>query len=600
MNVRIISGDRGRALIAPTTRLGDNFAAYLAATRQGGAWFDRDRKCQTCRLGDLIDVVAALHRAGFCLDVAKDLQTHLTVEATRVQTETNAASDRVAQTDAALAARGLSLYPFQRDGVRWLAPRAKALLADQMGLGKTVQALIALPEDAGVVVVAPAAVKGVWAAEARRWRPEYAEHITILQGRGSFRWPAAGEIVITNYDILPSEFPAPPAGVVLIADEAHALKSSKAQRTKKFRALADAVLANGRVWLLTGTPLLNRPPELYAVLRAAKLDFDAFGPWTRFVRLFNGRKGYWGGYDWGSPSAAVPDLLRRVSLCRRRDEVLPDLPTKTWREIEVSIDAATERVCDEALERLRALGIDLEAATSEALLHSDEAIAEAKAGAAEAYYAFGEEVNTRGIGRVLFSELSRARAALATAKVPAMLEQVEAFEDAEEPVVVFSAHRAPVDVLAAREGWAAITGDTPAAERTAIVERFQAGEIRGLAATIQAAGVGLTLTRAHQCLFVDLGWTPALNAQAEDRLCRIGQTRGVVITRLIARHAVDSRVTELLAEKQALIERTVDASATTSVPDTAADVAAALASPAPQDPSTSPQKRSGADNGREC
>jgi len=83
--------------------------------------------------------------------------------------------------------RGLALYPYQAVGVSWLKDRTGALLADEMGCGKTVQALAALPENAMCVVIAPAAVKGVWMAEARRWRPDL--HVSILSGRGSFRWP---------------------------------------------------------------------------------------------------------------------------------------------------------------------------------------------------------------------------------------------------------------------------------------------------------------------------------------------------------------------------------------------------------------------------
>jgi hypothetical protein len=135
-------------------------------------------------------------------------------------------------------------------------------------------------------------------------------------------------------------------------------------------------------------------------------------------------------------------------------------------------------------------------------------------------------------------------------------------EDANEPIVVFSVHRAPIDHLGTRDGWATITGDTPAAARTEIEARFQRGELRGVAATIQAGGVAITLTRAHRAVFVDQDWTPALNAQAEDRICRIGQDRGVIITRIIADHALDRRIAQVLATKIEIIEGSVDAAAT--------------------------------------
>jgi superfamily II DNA or RNA helicase len=139
------------------------------------------------------------------------------------------------------------------------------------------------------------------------------------------------------------------------------------------------------------------------------------------------------------------------------------------------------------------------------------------------------------------------------------LEWVEPYEDAGEPVVVFSAHRAPIDALGAREGWATITGDTPAAKRTEIVARFQAGELKGVACTIMAAGTGLTLTRACTCLFVDLDWTPALNVQAQDRLHRIGQTaQSVLYVRMVSDHPLDLHIQALIAKKMEMIAGAIE------------------------------------------
>jgi hypothetical protein len=123
--------------------------------------------------------------------------------------------------------------------------------------------------------------------------------------------------------------------------------------------------------------------------------------------------------------------------------------------------------------------------------------------------------------------------------------------------VVFSAHRACVDVLETREGWATITGDTPPARRTEIENDFQTGKFIGLACTIKAGGVAITLTRASQAIFVDLEWTPALNSQAEDRICRIGQSRGCVITRMVADHPLDQRLTDILSRKRQIVESSV-------------------------------------------
>jgi hypothetical protein len=550
-NVIRITRINGHVAIEPINHLGDKFGAYRAAIE--GSKFNGQAKRNEAPVALVPTIVARLQAAGFVVDL--DIEARTAVEAVQAAATVAVASavSRADTIDAVLQARGLNLFPFQREGVAWLAGRHTALLADPMGLGKTVQTLCALPENVPVLVVAPAVAKGVWQREAARFRPDL--KVTVLSGRGSFRWPAPGEMIVVNYDILPAAvpakdgkgfqldatIPAPPAGCVVVADEAHAAKNGKARRTRALRAIADAVraLETGRVWLLTATPMLNRPTELYSVLRAAGLERQAFGTYEQFVRLFGGEKDSWGEITWGSPDASVPERLARVSLRRDRAAVLPQLPEKTWREISVEISGATKRTCDKVVADLKAVGIDL--ASSEALA----------------------QINASGVS---FRRMSAVREALATAKIGALVELVENFEEQSEPVVVFSAHRGPVDLLGKREGWVTITGDTPNEKRSEIEAAFQRGEYRGIAATIQAGGVAITLTRAAQAIFVDRAWTPALNSQAEDRVYRIGQDRGVVITTLVGDHVLEERMTELLTEKNAIIDASVEAAAVVTVP----------------------------------
>jgi SWI/SNF-related matrix-associated actin-dependent regulator 1 of chromatin subfamily A len=521
---------QGQAKVKPASFLSGNFRTYLDTCNAAGARYDPELKCQFVRIESIPLLVEKLKLAGFNPVLAPDLVQIIQAEAAAARSAIAAAEDRLRATDAELKGRGLALYGFQRSGVTWLAERSRALLADEMGLGKTIQALIALPNKAAAIVLCPASLKGNWANEAGKWRPDLWIH--VLSGHGSWQWPRPGEIVILNYDILPGALDPSlcPLDIVLVADEAHAIKNTRAARSQRFREISNMILGRGgKIWMLTGTPLLNRPQELWSLLAGGDMAAIAFGSWTKFVKAFGGAKapsGY--GYDWGSPTAAVPDQLRRVMLYRKRAEVLPDLPVKTWRTIQADIDREAVQACDELVAHLASIGRDIR----DTIEHDAD-----------------------------FEQMAKARALLARAKIPRILELVKTYEDSEEPIVVFSAHREPVDVLAKREGWAAITGDTPAGERTSIVTEFQGGRLKGLAATIQAGGVGITLTRAHECLFVDLLWTPALNKQAEDRLCRIGQTRGVVITRIVADHALDQRVTEILDAKQALIEGTIEKAA---------------------------------------
>jgi SNF2 family DNA or RNA helicase len=546
-----------RLLVAPAEYLDrPAFGRYLGACKKAGARFSKQDEGQLIDQGRL--GLLAEHLVGGGFEIEGD--DHVIGLMQRVNAQRERANDAIGDTlhqkEVALAERGLKLYEFQRGGVPYLMAHDRALLADEMGLGKTVQALVALGEADPVVVIAPAAVKGVWKREAARWCPQY--KVTVLSGRNSFRWPDAGEIVILNYDILPKHedktvgrykqpvmaaglAQAAPVGCVLIPDECHALKNRTALRTRRFAAMSKVVRGKrGKVWLLTGTPLLNRPPELWQVLSAADLARDAFGSWPNFTELCGGSRGKFG-YEWGGRiDPSVPDLLQRVSLQRRRSVVLPDLPDKTYKDVVVNgMSAELRRECDELIRLLLGEGIDLEDAN--------------------------EQVDMTRVERIGFKKISKIRSALATHKIPSMLEIVETYEEAEEPLLVFSAHRAPIDTLGKRKGWVTITGSVANERRTEIEDEFQRGTLKGVACTIKAGGVGLTLTHAAHVLFVDLDWTPALNQQAEDRVCRIGQTRGCVITRLAADHTLDIRINELLAEKAALIAATMTASARTEV-----------------------------------
>jgi len=411
----------------------------------------------------------------------------------------------------------VGLFPFQVTGASFLANRSRCLLGDEMGTGKTVQTLAALPKEFGTLVVCPASLKFNWRDEAAKWRPDLSP--VVLNGRKSFRLPEAGEIVIVNYDILPQDLnEIQKKDFVLVCDEVHLCKNYKAKRSRAVKILSN--IAKKTIGL-TGTPLMNRPFDLYGVLSSLHLENEVFGSWAGFLRAFNGYKNEWGGYTFGAVSPLVPELLRRVMLRRRREEVLPDLPKKSYSTITVdSVSRSLQRQLDEIYNEV------------ELLLEMKELPP--------------------------FEMFAEIRAALAESRVEAMLEMVENHEEEEIPLVVFSAHRLPIDTLAKREGWATITGSTKPEDRQDIVRKFQSGELKGIGLTISAGGVGLTLTRAWKALFVDLDWTPALNAQAEDRICRIGQTKPCEIVRMVSDHVLDRHIHALIAEKIELFNNAID------------------------------------------
>jgi hypothetical protein len=428
----------------------------------------------------------------------------------------------------------LELLPYQKEGVNFLKSKTYALLADDPGLGKTAQVLRSINTQQPVLVICPKVAKGVWKAEATKWiGPNY--KVTICKSKATAKYPAPGEMVIMSYDSADITDNYISKNTILVADEAHLVKAGNNKRCALFRTITRQIVWNqGKIWLLTGTPMPNNPQELWNILAYTPMAEEAWGNERNFFKLFNGfriRTAFGIQVKWGKPTPAAGEGFRKVALRRRRHEVLKELPEKFYQEDLVPISREALKACTTLLKKLEEMGIDEDRIVDVIM-----------------------DANKYGIPAQLIAE---ARKALAIAKIPTLLEHVSEAENTQTPLVVFSAHRAPIDALNGRPGWGIITGDTSANERTRLVEEFQAGNLIGMAATIKAAGVALTLTKANKCLFVDRDWTPANNSQAEARLQRIGQKFNVLVTTLVCEHAIDTKVYKTLIKKQMLIEEVV-------------------------------------------
>ena len=295
----------GEVLVKPASHLGGElFEAYRAAA--AGAVFRAAERANFAPLSRIAEISRRLVDAGFAVDASDEVRAAAVREGERQVADSVAAAARADQIADRLRQEGLSLMAFQAEGVSWLAPRSGAILADEMGLGKTIQVLAALPAGAGggAIVVCPKVAKGVWLREAARWRPDL--RVSIIRGRGNFRWPeSAGEVVVLNYEILPGDdaraslLASCPEGVTLVADEGHALKAGSGKRGsvrgRAFREIADRVRdQGGRAWVVTGSPLLNKPSELWNLLAMCGQQSAVFGSWKRFASLMGGREGQYG------------------------------------------------------------------------------------------------------------------------------------------------------------------------------------------------------------------------------------------------------------------------------------------------------------------
>lgn len=435
------------------------------------------------------------------------------------------------------------LRPYQEHGVQWLRDRHGGLLGDPMGLGKTRQILEAAaglaPQAPPLLVVCPSMVMRVWAQEIQKWLPDAWDTITMMKPGEHVRWPTPGEVVITSYvgvrywaKNLP---PLPPRGVVITFDEAHRAKSKASQQGKGSAVLARLVRrAGGWTWPTTGTPVESKPTELWTLLCLAGVEREVFPKgWLQFVYDMGGSPAPWGrGYVWwGKRAADIGDRLSKVMLRRSRESVLPDLPPISYERILVTPPAGLPAVA--ALQReLAAAGL------------SPEDLVDANRTA-------------RSGKKVPFEAISKARKELALSKIPAVIQLAEAYEEAEEHLIAWSVHRAPIDALGARAGWGKLAGGMSQDQRDDVMNT--ASDLKGIAAMIQVAGVGISLTHASHQVVIDRAWNPGANQQAIDRLHRPGQTRPVRVIDLVIDHPLEIAVYELLREKEKLQEEIVTA-----------------------------------------
>jgi SWI/SNF-related matrix-associated actin-dependent regulator 1 of chromatin subfamily A len=417
------------------------------------------------------------------------------------------------------------LAPFQWAGVRYVLDARRAFLADEQGLGKTVEALAAIEADGAypAIVVCPAAMKLGWQREATRWLPH--RSVAVVEGRSAV--PPSGEITILNYEIVGAhrEALARSRPRAIVVDESHYCKSPRAKRTHAVRRLAGAVAADGLRLALTGTPVLNHADELIAQLRVIG-RLEDFGSGARFSRQFRGEL---------SEERLHWHLRRRCFVRRLKSEVLPQLPAKRQVVVPVALTNAPEyRLAEQdVIEWLRSQPLDL------------------------------SELNAR-IAATLRAErlaqLGTLQRLAARGKLAAALAWIDDFLASGEPLVVFARHvEVQQTVLARFSGALHLLGSDSLPDREAAIAAFQ--DEHGpplIVAATRVAAQGITLTRASNVAFLELEWTPAMHDQAEDRCHRIGQRDAVTAWYLLAAETIDETMARLIQSKRAIVAAVTD------------------------------------------
>ena len=457
----------------------------------------------------------------------------------------------------------MKLFKHQKEGIQFLVEAKRAILADEMGLGKTLQAIKAVSELGGQnLVICPASLKGNWEREIKNANP--LDSVMVINGRtrpeGTYyklqKW------TIINYDITSYHVEwikeKQDAGEIenIILDEAHYIKGKSSVRSKAVLEITEN--ATGAVLPLTGTPLMNRPAELWNLLLAIRHPMTTVkGARTRFSTLYCG--GHlqiipatkWRPYPirfWDESGATNLGMLRGelkgYMLRRKKDEVL-DLPEKIVSVEEVEMTNDQQKIYDNAwemyMEFLRQNPPD------------------------------PSKMDNILMARHLI-EIQKLKQISSRGKVKRMAEDVENAIEQGQKVIIFTQYVETLNMLKEETGKiksdgklikiASISGATKAEDRQKEVDRFQQDEqCKVFIGNIKAAGVGITLTAASIVMFADMEWTPELHRQAEDRAHRIGQNGTVNVYYYVMKDTIDMDNMELLASKKKTIDIVIDGEA---------------------------------------
>jgi SWI/SNF-related matrix-associated actin-dependent regulator of chromatin subfamily A-like protein 1 len=472
-----------------------------------------------------LDAFLSLHGVvvdGSAADVLADLRAEHDEALADIRASRTTSAEPIAATAAVL---GGELAPFQWGAVRYALRARRVFLADEQGLGKTVEALATVEADDAypTVVVCPASLKLNWEREIKHWLPH--RSVAIIQGRQPV--PPTAEITILNYEVVAAhrETLARLRPRALVVDESHLCKNPQAKRTQAVRRLAEAVVPDGLRLALTGTPVLNHAEELISQLRVIG-RLEDFGSGARFARQFRGQL---------SEERLHWHLRRRCFVRRLKSEVLPQLPAKRQVVVPVALDNTREYRLAEAdvIEWLRQQPLDL------------------------------RELNAR-IASTLRAErlaqLGTLQRLAARGKLHAALAWIHDFLASGEPLVVFARHVEVQEAVLERFPHALhLLGRDAIADREASVQAFQDPDGPQLiVCATRVAAQGITLTRASNVAFLELEWTPAMHDQAEDRCHRIGQHDAVTAWYLLAADTIDETMARLIERKRGLVAAVTD------------------------------------------
>jgi len=463
-----------------------------------------------------------------------------------------------------------SLYRFQKQGIIFgIKKFSRLLIADEMGVGKTVQAIslsCLYQKDWPVLIICPSSLKFAWRDEIAQWLKEIIEENeiqVIKHSKNEFKENIKYYIVSYDLSVRMIEKIIKKNFQYIIADEAHYLKSRTAKRTM---SLTPVLQRAKRVVLLTGTPILAKPMEIYPLLHILRPDkfkgFKEFGSRYCEPKLLG-----FGLVDWSGAANTreLNSILNKLMIRRLKKDVLSQLPPKKRQKIEISTDSKVIKKLKILMEKsskkfekllgtqieLDKLGINIDDLKTEKEKEEEKN---------------GKENNTKDKDEEsVLNKFSKAYSITGQAKLPGIKDYVNYLVDNSCKFLIFAHHAEILDAIEEvitndKVDYIRIDGKVPVDKRQNLVNKFQTeDECLVAILSITACATGLTLTKASTVVFAELHFTPSIMIQAEDRAHRIGQESGCVnIHYLYGADTLDVLLFRKLNEKQNIVSTTLD------------------------------------------
>jgi SWI/SNF-related matrix-associated actin-dependent regulator 1 of chromatin subfamily A len=407
----------------------------------------------------------------------------------------------------------MQLYPHQEQAKQFLLAQKRAILADQPRVGKTLPTTAAALENLPALIVCPAIAKTVWEAAFNKLAPDVS--VRVISGRNDAMKITSDKVVIVNYDLL--QYFNNAGFQTLVLDECHRIKNPKAARTKSAMLLMKQI---PQVYALSGTPMSNRPAEMWPVLHGLGIYR---GGWFDFVyRYAKAWNPPWGGLD-VSGASNIPELkalMKPYVLRRKKEDIFMN-----YQEPQVSLitfDLAVDK-------REQEFDADALMANPNALL---------------AFEGLSEVMKEAGIR-----------------KAPLAADFIDDLLHAGEPVVVFAHHKEVVNILEEElriHKPVKVVGDTPKAQRQKNIEAFQSGKTKCFIGNIASCSEGIDLSVADTIVFVEPTWQTSALEQASSRVENITKNgTKPLIYLLTVRASLDHNILKRVIEKQNIINQII-------------------------------------------